>query len=79
MAADEDDDVFLERAYDERESTRTQVAVLNAKVRVLAWFLKHETVNRHEFQPVKLICYGLAGIVLSSVFVALIAVVLRKL
>ncbi|EIW6162711.1 hypothetical protein ACFLMW_003734 [Salmonella enterica] len=51
---------------------------LQEKVTALESSVK-ELVTRAEFTPVKLIVYGLAGTVLSSVLMALIAmVVIRK-
>jgi uncharacterized membrane protein len=57
---------------------RTRVAVLEAKVRLLAESTKNELVSRHEFAPVKLIAYGIAGLVISSVLAALLSYILRK-
>lgn len=37
----------------------------------------HRFVTRHEFQPVKLITYGLAGLVLSTVLATVIARVIH--
>ncbi|EON2339057.1 hypothetical protein ACLLKL_002027 [Escherichia coli] len=51
---------------------------LQEKVTALESSVK-ELVTRAEFTPVKLVVYGLAGTVLSSVLMALIAtVVIRK-
>jgi hypothetical protein len=40
--------------------------------------LENDYVTRSEFSPVKNLVFGLAGIILSSVFIALVTLVLRK-
>jgi len=60
------------------ESTATQLAVLQAKVRLLSWFVRHEVVNKHEFTPVKMLVYGITALILSAVFVAVLSLVVQK-
>lgn len=56
---------------------RKQVAVLSAKVRLMSEMIKQDLVTRHEFSPVKLIAYGFASLVISSVLVAVLSYVIR--
>lgn len=57
----------------ERESieklTRLQSSVEEVKTRIPEW------VTRVEFTPVKIIAYGLVSIILTSVFTAIVALV----
>jgi len=68
--------------FDEHEEPsdgiRADIAVLKAKVRMLSWLVKNELVSKYEFAPVKLIAFGIAGLVISSVLVAVLSYVLRK-
>ncbi|EBJ6658314.1 hypothetical protein D0Q53_20575 [Salmonella enterica] len=65
------DDNELRKLSDNVIRLQEKVTALEATVK--------ELVTRAEFTPVKLVVYGLAGTVLSSVLMALIAtVVIRK-
>jgi hypothetical protein len=79
IVAEDNDNAFEEKEDNSRGSLRTQVAVLNAKVRMLTWLFKNELVTKHEFTPVKLIAFGIAALVISTVLVALLSIIIRKL
>lgn len=79
MVEEGDEDVFVEGSDNtSHESTRTKVAVLEAKVRLIAYMLKHDVVHRFQFEPVKMIAYGFAGIVISSVLVGVLSYIIKK-
>jgi len=71
----EDDDVFEDEPP--KRSIAASIAVLQAQVRLLAWVVKNNLVSKHEFSPVKMIAYGIAGLVISSVLVAILSMVVR--
>jgi len=71
----EDDDFFEDESP--KRSIAASIAVLQAQVRLLAWVVKNNLVSKHEFSPVKLIAYGIAGLVISSVLVAILSMVVR--
>lgn len=78
MENDDDKDVVLgDDAVDPRD-LRVAVAVLQAKVKLMSYIIRHDLVTRYEFVPVKLIAYGIAGVVISSVLVAILSYVVRK-
>jgi hypothetical protein len=60
------------------ESTETQLAVMQAKIRLLSWFVRHELVHKHEFGPVKMLVYGITALIMSAVFVAVLSLVVNK-
>ncbi len=78
MAPDRDDDgdedYGGETIGEHRQNDRTVIALLRADMR----FVKHNMVTKHEFWPVKVIVYSLAGSVFSAVLVAILALVIRK-
>ena len=49
MAEDDDSDVILGDDAMAHGSLRTQVAVLNAKVKLVGYLLRHDYVTRYEF------------------------------
>jgi hypothetical protein len=67
-----------EDSADEPRDVNSAIAVLQAKVRLLTYLFKHELVSKHEFEPVKLIAFGFAGLIITSVIVAVLSYVLRK-
>jgi len=73
-----DEEDVLEVEDPPNKDLRVQVAVLNAKVRLISYLLKHDVVHRFQFEPVKLIAYGFAGIIISSVLVAVLSFVIKK-
>ena len=78
MAEDDDSDVILGDDAMAHGSLRTQVAVLNAKVKLVGYLLRHDYVTRYEFAPVKLIAFGIVAIVISAVLAAVLAVIVHK-
>jgi hypothetical protein len=60
------------------ESTETQLAVMQAKVKLLSWYVRHELVHKHEFGPVKMLVYGITALIMSAVFVAVLSLVVNK-
>jgi hypothetical protein len=63
--------------YDPNTRLKIQIAVLNAKVRLLSEMVRKDLVSKEEFAPVKLIAYGFAAVVISSVLAAVLSYVLR--
>lgn len=59
------------------QELKTQVSNLNLTVKHLQKDIE-EFVSKQEFAPVKLIAYGLATAVMTSVFMAIMAKVLIK-
>lgn len=59
----------------DRVSERERIAVLESEVKALAEKIKN-LVTKDEFATVKLITYGMAGIILSSVLISLLGRVL---
>lgn len=53
-----------------------RVRAVQAEVHALAEELR-EYVTQHQFRPVQLLVYGLAGLLLSAVIAALVASVMR--
>jgi hypothetical protein len=60
------------------ESAETQLAVMQAKIKLLSWFVRHELVHKHEFGPVKMLVYGITALIMSAVFVAVLSLVVQK-
>ena len=56
---------------------RAAIAVLQAQVRMISYVIRHDLVNRYEFAPVKLIAFGIAALVISSVLVGLLSYVVK--
>lgn len=72
------EDDFDEKGDDAKTPAAVAIAVLQAKVRMLTWLFKNELVNKHQFEPVRLIAFGLAGVIISAVLVAVLSYVLKK-
>lgn len=70
MALDSDDSKKINDLNIQLVRLQEKVSVLETNVKLL--------VNRDEFTPVKLIAYGLATAVLSSVIMAVLAKVIIK-
>jgi hypothetical protein len=75
--SDDDPDVVL-GSTEIHGGLQTQVAVLQAQVRLISYLLRSEYVTRHEFAPVKLIAFGFAAVVISTVLVAVLALIIRQ-
>jgi len=64
----EDDHTLLARIDERTRHVESAIAALTLEI--------DEYVTRVEFQPVKLIVFGLVGLILSGVFAAIITLVL---
>lgn len=73
-----EDNDFDEKEDNAKIPAAVAIAVLQAKVRMLTWLFKNELVSKHQFEPVKLIAFGLAGVIISSVLIAVLSYVLKK-
>ena len=69
----EDGEIVVQTDVDPKETT-TAIAVLQAKVHLITRMM----VTKHEFAPVKMIAYGLAGAIISSVLFAVLSYVIKK-
>ena len=47
-------------------------------VETLKGVLQKEYIGRHEFEPIKKIVYGMVGLILAAVIVALVALVVKR-
>jgi hypothetical protein len=76
MSDDDDDDEIMGNPTEDPKSLHIAVAVLQAKMRLVSYLIRHDLVTRYEFAPVKLIAFGIAGLVITSVLVAILSYVL---
>jgi len=76
MSDDEDGDEIMGSAVEDSKNLHAAVAVLQAKMRMVSYLIRHDLVTRYEFAPVKLIAFGIAGLVITSVLVAILSYVL---
>jgi hypothetical protein len=76
---EDDDDTGIVIGDDANvEDLRSAVAVLQARMRMVAYELRHNYVTRHQFEPVRLATYGILSVIVSSVLVAVLSYVLHK-
>jgi len=68
----DDQDVHVE--VGKGESPETAIAVLKEKVRLISRIM----VTKDEFTPVKLLTYGFAAIIISTVLATVLSYVLRS-
>jgi len=73
---DDSDVIFAED--DTGGDLRVTVAVLQAKVRLMSHLLRHDYVTRYEFNPVKLIVYGITAMIITAVMAGLLALIVNK-
>ena len=69
-----DEDEHVDVSVTGRESPETAIAVLKEKVRLISRLM----VTKDEFAPVKLLTYGFAAIIISTVLAAVLSYVLRS-
>lgn len=55
------------------EETRRSVKELDYKIDVMGQTLKKEFITKEEFEPIRRIVYGLVGLALTSIVLALLA------
>lgn len=78
------DDKILDKILGFERSTHDQIAAMAVKVILIESEQKYmlakidTLVSKLEFTPVKLLVYGMTGIILSGVIGALLTLVLRK-
>ena len=78
------DDKILDKILGFERSTHDQIAAIAVKVILIESEQKYmlakidTLVSKLEFTPVKLLVYGMTGIILSGVIGALLTLVLRK-
>ena len=80
----DNDDRILDKILGFERSTHDQISAIAVKVITIEleqghMLTKLETlVSKMEFTPVKVLVYGMVGIILSGVIAALLALVIRK-
>ena len=74
---DDDPEVVVDATPDPKDN-RTAIAVLQAKMHMVIYELRHSYVRKEDFAPLRLLLYGCVGVILSSVLVAIVSYVLHK-
>lgn len=83
-STDDSDAKMLDKILGFERSTHDQIGAVATKIMIIEANQKHvadkmeSLVSRLEFTPVKLLVYGMTGIILSTVMAAMVALVLVK-